>query len=235
MPPSTPIKVLKTKLEVVAGVFVIMFVGTLIVIAVVDNVRRRRSGRRHSDTEHRTSATPAQHHGRGPTSRWPGRPPPTGTLRTPRHPRECDEHRSRRPPVPGRRFPRRPPGRRRALLMAGIRWRRGQPRNKRPRHSKPRFSSVTLLTSYLVTAAAHPVQPRLRPDGRGGHAREHRRAGHPALVRDVLDRRPDHALQRGPAGPDLDLHLRPGRAGQLRRGHDPEHHRAGEPEPRTAG
>jgi hypothetical protein len=46
VPPSTPSKVLKTKLEVVAGVFVLMFVGTLIVIAVVDNVRRRRSGKR---------------------------------------------------------------------------------------------------------------------------------------------------------------------------------------------
>ena len=51
VPPSTPTKVLKTKLEVVAGVFVLMFVGTLIVIAVVDNVRRRRAGRRRVATE----------------------------------------------------------------------------------------------------------------------------------------------------------------------------------------
>ena len=49
--PSTPTKVLKTKLEVVAGVFVLMFVGTLIVIAVVDNVRRRRAGKRRVATE----------------------------------------------------------------------------------------------------------------------------------------------------------------------------------------
>jgi hypothetical protein len=51
VPPSTPTKVLKTKLEVVAGVFVLMFVGTLIVIAVVDNVRRRRAGKRRVATE----------------------------------------------------------------------------------------------------------------------------------------------------------------------------------------
>lgn len=46
VPPSTPSKVLKTKLEVVAGVFVLFFVGTLIVIAVVDRVRKRRAGKR---------------------------------------------------------------------------------------------------------------------------------------------------------------------------------------------
>jgi hypothetical protein len=54
VPPSTPTKVLKTKLEVVAGVFVLMFVGTLIVIAVVDNVRRRRAGKRRVATEQET-------------------------------------------------------------------------------------------------------------------------------------------------------------------------------------
>ena len=60
VPPSTPSKVLKTKLEVVAGVFVLMFVGTLIVIAVVDNVRRRRSGKRRAPVEQKlTSARPS--------------------------------------------------------------------------------------------------------------------------------------------------------------------------------
>jgi uncharacterized protein involved in exopolysaccharide biosynthesis len=58
VPPSTPSKVLKTKLEVVAGVFVLMFVGTLIVIAVVDNVRRRRSGKRRVAPEPETTAAP---------------------------------------------------------------------------------------------------------------------------------------------------------------------------------
>jgi capsular polysaccharide biosynthesis protein len=52
VPPSTPTKVLKTKLELVAGVFVVFFVGTLITIAIVD-VRRRKTGKRHAD------ATPA--------------------------------------------------------------------------------------------------------------------------------------------------------------------------------
>jgi hypothetical protein len=51
VPPSTPSKVLKTKLEVVAGVFVLFFVGTLIVIAIVDNVRKRRAGRRRAVAE----------------------------------------------------------------------------------------------------------------------------------------------------------------------------------------
>jgi hypothetical protein len=51
LPPSKPTKVMKTKLEVVAGVFVLMFVGTLIVVAVVDNVRRRRAGKRRVATE----------------------------------------------------------------------------------------------------------------------------------------------------------------------------------------
>jgi hypothetical protein len=51
VPPSTPSKVLKTKLEVVAGVFVLFFVGTLIVIAIVDNVRKRRSGKRRAVTD----------------------------------------------------------------------------------------------------------------------------------------------------------------------------------------
>lgn len=50
VPPSTPSKVLKTKLEVVAGVFVLFLVGTLIVIAIVDNVRKRRSGKRRAVT-----------------------------------------------------------------------------------------------------------------------------------------------------------------------------------------
>ena len=61
VPPSTPTKVLKTKLEVVAGVFVLMFVGTLIVIAVVDNVRRRRAGKRRvaTDQENGTEADPS--------------------------------------------------------------------------------------------------------------------------------------------------------------------------------
>ena len=57
VPPSTPSKVRKTKLEVVAGVFVIFFVGTLITIAIVDNVRRRRAGRRHADVD-QTPARP---------------------------------------------------------------------------------------------------------------------------------------------------------------------------------
>ncbi len=48
VPPSTPSKVLKTKLELVAGVFVVFFVGTLIIIAIVD-VRRRKTGKRHAD------------------------------------------------------------------------------------------------------------------------------------------------------------------------------------------
>lgn len=48
VPPSTPSKVKKTKLEVVAGVFVIFLVGTLITIAIVD-ARRRKSGKRHAD------------------------------------------------------------------------------------------------------------------------------------------------------------------------------------------
>jgi capsular polysaccharide biosynthesis protein len=56
VPPSTPSKVLKTKLEVVAGVFVLMFVGTLIVIAVVDNVRRRRAGKRRVTPEQENGA-----------------------------------------------------------------------------------------------------------------------------------------------------------------------------------
>lgn len=47
VPPSTPTKVKKTKYEVVAGVFVIFLVGTLITIAIVDT--RRRTGRRHAD------------------------------------------------------------------------------------------------------------------------------------------------------------------------------------------
>ena len=49
VPPSTPTKVIKTKLEVVAGVFVIFFVGTLITIAIVDRaaaaVRQAARGR----------------------------------------------------------------------------------------------------------------------------------------------------------------------------------------------
>ena len=91
VPPSTPTKVLKTKLEVVAGVFVLMFVGTLIVIAVVDNVRRRRSGKRRVAPE-QESATPERSPA-VPLTRWPGRRPPTGTPRTHRRPRECDERR----------------------------------------------------------------------------------------------------------------------------------------------
>ena len=51
VPASTPSKVLKTKLEVVAGTFVIFFIGTLIAIAVVDRVRRRRTGKRHVDMD----------------------------------------------------------------------------------------------------------------------------------------------------------------------------------------
>lgn len=58
VPPSTPSKVLKTKLEVVAGTFVLFFVGTLICIAVVDRVRRRRSGKRHADVDVDTTPTP---------------------------------------------------------------------------------------------------------------------------------------------------------------------------------
>ena len=58
VPPSTPSKVLKTKLEVVAGTFVIFFVGTLITIAIVDRVRRRRTGKRHADADTATPAGP---------------------------------------------------------------------------------------------------------------------------------------------------------------------------------
>ena len=100
---------------------------------------------------------------------------------------------------------------------------------RRPLHGKPRFGSVTLLTFFLFTAHAHPGQPGLRPDGRGGHARQHRGAVHPAVVRAVLDHRPDSAQRRGPAGAHRDVPVRAGRAGQLRRGHDPEHHGAGDP------
>jgi uncharacterized protein involved in exopolysaccharide biosynthesis len=49
VPPSTPTKVKKTKLEVVAGVFLIFLVGTLITIAIVD--ARRRTGKRHADVD----------------------------------------------------------------------------------------------------------------------------------------------------------------------------------------
>lgn len=59
VPASTPSKVLKTKLEVVAGTFVIFLVGTLLAIAIVDNVRRRRAGgRRHAEPD--TSADRAE-------------------------------------------------------------------------------------------------------------------------------------------------------------------------------
>ena len=55
---------LKTKLEVVAGVFVLMFVGTLIVIAVVDNVRKRRAGKRRVTTEQETTTDTGPRPGR---------------------------------------------------------------------------------------------------------------------------------------------------------------------------
>ena len=65
VPASTPSKVLKTKLEVVAGVFVLFFVGTLITIAIVDRVRRRRTGRRHADVDTTPAGAGRDHRRRG--------------------------------------------------------------------------------------------------------------------------------------------------------------------------
>ncbi len=162
VPPSTPTKVLKTKLEVVAGAFVLMFVGTLILIAVVDNVRRRWSGKRRS-VRSRTAPPPIPPWN-GPTTRWGRAAPPTGTPRTPRHPRECDERRDDDLSSRGGGFPAARPG-------AGGRSADGDQaparpsKVRRPRHSKPRFSSVTLFTTYLVVLLLIPSNLVFAPMG----------------------------------------------------------------------